>query len=62
MTILTIIESDSSEMYKLPCVHIEVPDKAAHPRSLIRVFNERFMDSQEADLNLNLRYVPYHTG
>ena len=35
----------SSERYKLVCAPIEDSDQSAQLHSLIRVFNERFIDS-----------------
>ena len=36
----------SSERYKLACAHIEDSDQTAHVRSLIRVFDGRFIGSE----------------
>ena len=46
LKITFINEPVSNKRYKLACVPIEDSDQPLHPCSLIRVFDERSMDSQ----------------
>ena len=43
-------EPASSKRYKLACAPMEDSDQPAHPHSLIRVFNGRFMGSQRSNV------------
>ena len=47
----TLTEPVTTNRYKLACFPIEDSDQAAHPRSLIRVFDGRFMGSQGSNVS-----------